>query len=285
MTYQLRWPFRPDPAAGQNKEMTSTAGPHHAGASDHAAAKPAVDAQPAGAEWLHESVVDRIGIAIVSGAFPAGSVVRSEELESRFGVSRSVVREAVRVLESLGALSSRRGVGITVMPLQEWSLFDPRIIRWRLAGADRAVLLEHLSQLRAAIEPEAAALAAGYASGDQCARLVGAVLGMSATGRRGDLEAYLQHDIDFHTTLLEASGNDLFRALSEVIAEVLTSRTRLSLMPEYPEPRAIRLHSDIADAIQRADAAAAEAATREVVRESRAAMAERLKDTSCAKTE
>jgi DNA-binding FadR family transcriptional regulator len=265
--------------------MTSTTGREHDEARDHAAPKPGADAQPtaadaqsASAEWLHESVVDRIGIAIVSGTFPSGSVVRSEELESRFGVSRSVVREAVRVLESLGALSSRRGVGITVMPLREWSLFDPRIIRWRLAGADRAVLLEELSQLRAGIEPEAAALAATHASGDQCARLVGAVLGMSATGRRGDLEAYLRHDIDFHTTLLEASGNDLFRALSKVIAEVLTSRTRLALMPERPEPRAIRLHSRIADAIQRGEATEAEAAMREVVRESMAAMAELLKD-------
>lgn len=225
------------------------------------------------AEWLHETVIDRVGVAIVSGHQEPGSVMRAEELGARFGVSRSVVREAVRVLETLNVVQSRRGVGITVRPRAEWSLLDPRLIRWRLAGPERHALLEQLGGLRAAIEPEAARSAAEHATGEQCARLVGAVMGMVATGRQGDLAGYLEHDLDFHTSLLEASGNELFRALGGVVCEVLAGRTRHGLMPPVPDSTALRLHRDVADAIQMGDAEAAEAAMRALVIEARAAVA------------
>ena len=227
-------------------------------------------------EALHDVLLDRLGKAIVSGEFPAGTVLRADELSVRYGVSRSVVREVVRVLQSLGLVASRRRVGITVQPRHDWTFFDPRLISWRLAGAERSLQLSHLTQLRLAVEPVAAGLAARNASGDDCARLTEAVMGMSATGRSRDLEAYLKHDIDFHAALLEASGNELFASLSSVVAAVLTGRTRHSLMPDEPEHVAIALHRDVADAIQRRDPVAAEAAMREIVTEASDAMAERL---------
>jgi len=183
------------------------------------------------------------------------------------------VREAVRVLESMHLVSSRRRVGITVLPSTEWNPFDRRIIRWRLDGPNRAEQLRDLGELRAGIEPTAARLAAHNASGDQCAALLGAVLGMSAAARSGDQDAYLQHDIDFHRTLLTASGNLLFRGLSGVVAEVLSGRTRHDLMPHTPNPVALRLHADVADAIQNRLGADAENAMRSIVLEASEAMA------------
>jgi len=222
---------------------------------------------------LHERVLSRLGPAIVAGETAPGEVLRLEQLEARYGVSRTVAREVVKVLESMHVVSSRRRVGVTILPRSEWNLFDPRMIRWRLAGHDRMAQLSSLSELRSGVEPVAAALAARHATPEQCGRLTGAVMGMSVSARKGDLEEYLKHDIAFHQTVLEGSGNEMFAGLSQVVAEVLAGRTHHHLMPAHPEPEAIRLHADVADAIQGGDPARAEQAMRAIVQEAIGAMA------------
>src|SRR6478735_3234139 len=197
---------------------------------------------------LHERVLSRLGPAIVAGETAPGEVLRLEQLEARYGVSRTVVREVVKVLESMHVVSSRRRVGVTVLPRSEWNLFDPRMIRWRLAGHDRMAQLSSLSELRSGVEPVAAALAARHATPEQCGRLTGAVMGMSVSARKGDLEEYLKHDIAFHQTVLEGSGNEMFAGLSQV-------------------------HADVADAIQGGDPVRAEQAMRAIVQEAIGAMA------------
>jgi DNA-binding FadR family transcriptional regulator len=226
------------------------------------------------ATGLHGSVLDRLGMLITSAELRPGEVLRIEQLEARFGVSRSVIREAVRVLESMGMVTSRRRVGITVAPRTGWNLFDPRIIGWRLEGGGREEQLRSLGELRRGVEPVAAALAAVRATPAQCGTLTGAVMQMSVHGRSGDLEAYLAADILFHRTLLEASGNEMLGALTNVVAAVLTGRTHHHLMPARPEPVAIRWHAEVAQAVQAGDAAAAERAMRDIVDEATRAMLE-----------
>ncbi|MFG2000323.1 FadR/GntR family transcriptional regulator [Spirillospora sp. NPDC048911] len=221
---------------------------------------------------LHGSVLDQLGVLITSGELLPGRVLRIEQLESRFGVSRSVIREAIRVLEAMGMVSSRRRVGITVAPRARWNLFDPRIIGWRLEGEGRDEQLRSLSELRRGIEPVAASLAARCATPEQCGTLTGAVMRMAVHGRSGDLEAYLDADIVFHRTLLEASGNEMLGALGDVVAAVLTGRTHHHLMPTRPEPQAISWHAEVAQAVQAGDAAAAERAMRDIVEEATQAM-------------
>ncbi|WP_448320390.1 FadR/GntR family transcriptional regulator, partial [Streptomyces sp. CO7] len=104
------------------------------------------------ARGLHAQVLDRLGPAITAGEHPPGSVLRTDELAQQYGVSRSVMREAVRVLESMQLVASRRRVGVTVRPVEEWNVYDPQVIRWRLAGADRARQLRSLTVLRCAVE-------------------------------------------------------------------------------------------------------------------------------------
>jgi DNA-binding FadR family transcriptional regulator len=221
---------------------------------------------------VHEDVLERLGPDLLWGGLSATDDLRLELVESRYGVSRSAAREVVRVLEAMGVVSSRRRVGITVRPREEWNVLDPRLIRWRLAGPERAAQLTSLSQLRAGVEPIAASLAAQHATPEHCGELTGAVINMSVTGQAGDLEAYLAADIRFHTALLEASGNELFASLTDVVAEVLAGRTHHHLMPSRPEPAAIRLHADVAEAVAAGDGPRAEAAMRAILAEALEAM-------------
>ena len=200
-----------------------------------------------------------LGTAIVSGEYPPGEVLTLEGVSAQHGLSRSVAREAIRVLESMGMVASRRRVGITIQPAQKWNVFDPQLIRWRLEAGDRAAQLVSLSELRRGFEPAAAALAARRADPHQCRIMAAAVSDMVVHGRSGDLEAYLLADKIFHQTLLEASGNEMFRALNGVVAEVLTGRTHHGMMPDVPNPAAIELHDQVARAIRLRDEEAARA--------------------------
>ncbi|MFJ9160947.1 FadR/GntR family transcriptional regulator [Streptomyces griseoviridis] len=213
---------------------------------------------------LHGHVLDTLGPAITAGDYPPGSVLRTDELAQRFDVSRSVMREAVRVLESMHLVESRRRVGVTVRPEAEWNVYDPQVIRWRLAGADRPRQLRSLTVLRSAIEPVAAGLAARNATADQCAELTRCALGMVANSRGHRLDQYLVHDVAFHRAILNASGNEMFARLGDVVAEVLTGRTQHEIMFEDPDPPAVTLHVQVAEAVREGDARRAEELTREI---------------------
>ncbi|MEV8316877.1 FCD domain-containing protein [Streptomyces sp. NPDC059900] len=216
------------------------------------------------ARGLHARVLESLGPAITGGEYPPGSVLRTDELAQRFEVSRSVVREAVRVLESMHLVESRRRVGVTVLPTAQWNVYDPQVIRWRLAGADRPRQLRSLTVLRSAIEPAAAGLAAQHATPEQCAALTECALGMVATSRGQQLEGYLFHDINFHRIVLNASGNEMFARLGDVVAEVLAGRTHHQVMFEDPDPAAVTLHVRLAEAVREGDAGRAEELTREI---------------------
>ncbi|MDX3797565.1 FadR/GntR family transcriptional regulator [Streptomyces sp. AK04-3B] len=213
---------------------------------------------------LHGRVLDALGPAITAGEYPPGSVLRTDELAQRFDVSRSVMREAVRVLESMDLVESRRRVGVTVRPRSAWNVYDPQVIRWRLAGADRPHQLRSLTVLRSAIEPVAAGLAARHATAEQCAELTECALGMVAHSRGHRLEGYLVHDMAFHRVILAASGNEMFARLGDVVAEVLAGRTHHEVMFEDPDPAAVTLHVQVAEAVRAGDAARAEQLTREI---------------------
>lgn len=215
-------------------------------------------------QGLHTHVLDTLGLAITAGTYPQGSVLRTDEVAQRFDVSRTVVREVVRVLESMHLVESRRRVGVTVRPTEEWNVYDPRVIRWRLAGADRPRQLRSLTVLRSAIEPVAAGLAARNATPEQCAELTECALGMVATSRGHQLEGYLEHDIAFHRVVLNASGNEMFARLGDVVAEVLAGRTHHQVMFDDPDPAAVTLHVQVAEAVREGDAARAEEITRRI---------------------
>lgn len=227
---------------------------------------------------LHTGVLDDLGRSIAWGEVRPAAVLTIAGLEERYEVSRSVVREAVRVLESMRMVAPRRRVGLTVRPRSEWNALDVRLITWNLAGPARQRELGALMELRVAIEPVAARLAATRADDDERTRLATLAARLRELGSAGLGESpeYLAVDIAFHTLILRSSGNEMFAGtLGDVIGEVLAGRTRLGLSPSEPVVEALDLHEIAADAVLRRDGAAAEEAVRGIVREAhRSALAE-----------
>ena len=216
---------------------------------------PSLITPPAAARGdLRNLVLDALGRDICAGVIDSGSVFTTESLESRFDVSRPVVREALHALEARGLVTSKRRVGVRVLPPASWNVYDLQVIRWRLAGPGRVAQLRSLTELRNAIEPAAARLAATRASLNQASDLVGLAGRMWAAGREGDTEGFLKLDLEFHALVLEMSGNEMFAKLHHLVDEVLSGRSHYGLMPQFPAPEALQLHVDIATSIQAGDA-------------------------------
>src|SRR6478736_872848 len=182
---------------------------------------------------VHDALVERVGAAIVQGEHPAGTRLLTADLAESSGASRSAAREAVRVLESLGLVQVRRKAGIEVLSVEHWNVYAPEVIAWRLDGPDRARQLHELGELRGAVEPLAARLAAVNATDAQREALVAAALGMARNEQRAA-------DVRFHRTLLRASGNPMLGMLGDVVQSVLEGRTRHALMPQAANPEAVR---------------------------------------------
>ena len=226
-----------------------------------------MDATLGGSSALHERLLESLGADIVAGRLAPGTRLLTAEIADRFGASRSALREVVRVLESMGLVEVRRRAGVEILPRDRWNPYATRLIRWRLAGPDRIEMLHSLSQLRSAIEPLAARLAATSATSEQRATLLAAVTGMTEQSRRADQAPYLDHDVAFHRVVLEASGNPFLAALGDVVGEVLRGRTQYHLMPREADPTALRLHQDVAFAIAEGAPDAAERAMAAIVTE------------------
>ena len=197
----------------------------------------------------HSTVLAEVGPRIVRGDLAEGALITLDWLGEAYGVSRTVAREVVQVLVSMGLVESRRRTGIRILPRERWDDYDPAVIRWRLEGEDRVLLLHQLAELRAAIEPASAALAATHADDVQRAEVVSIAEQMEASGAAGDLRAFLEQDVAFHRLLLRASGNVMFSGLCDVVEEVLRGRTDHDLMPPEPKPEARRLHQVVAEAV------------------------------------
>jgi len=209
------------------------------------------------AEVLHSAIVDEIAQGIVDGRTAAGEVLLLDTIGEQFDISRTVAREVMRSLESAGLVVARRRVGIVVQEPGAWAVLDPRVIGWRLNGPRREAQLASLTQLRTAIEPTAAGAAARGASAAQCERLLELAHDLERHGASGDTEAFLEADIAYHALILEASGNEMFVAMQEVLAVTLSGRTHGGLMPQFPRTEAVEAHVSVARAVRERDSAGA----------------------------
>ncbi len=204
-----------------------------------------------------DRVLDQIGAAVVSGAFAAGSRRSTDDLVVRTGASRSIVREAVRVLVALGLLSARPRVGVTVLGERDWDVLDPRVVRWRLQGPDGEQVAAELRALRAAVEPAAAAAAALRARLDECADRREALRTtadeLAAAAARDHRPDFVAADVRLHQLVLDLSGNALYRRLHRVMGQVLLERGSIR-----PDRHDVGLHRALAQAVVdgRADDAA-----------------------------
>ena len=222
---------------------------------------------------LVDSILEEIGVEIISGAIAGGEVFTLRSITDRFGVSRTVAREMMRSLEDLSLVEARPRVGITVLPATSWNVFSPRVVAWRLR-CQQGAQLRSLTELRVAVEPIAAQHAALRATPGQRERLVELAGDLRRFGDSGlgDGKEFLRADIEFHSLLLEASGNEMFAALGDTIGEILIGRTGLGLQPAYPEQEALGMHEALADAVAAGHPSEAELHARALVDEVRDAL-------------
>lgn len=176
------------------------------------------------------------------------------------------------MLESKGLVEVKRKTGAITTPSSAWNPYDPQIITWKLNGPDRIATLLQISQLRVAIEPTAAWLAARASTPQDWAELTRASIDMVAHSDHADESDYLQADIRFHRALLTATGNPMFSALDDLVAATLQGRTEHELMPTTANAEALRCHVDVAAFIRKGDGAAARRAMERIVDEADEAM-------------
>lgn len=173
---------------------------------------------------LHAQVVDVLGQEIVEGRHAVGSIVNVDELGTRFGVSRSVLREALRVLQSLGMVEPRQRVGTQVLPRIAWDLMNPQVIVWRGRGTEYFTQMRELLELRLGLEPVAARLAAIAMTPIQAALVQQAATTMVESGTAGDGRRYLEADVAFHTTILQSCGNAVIGHFATTVEALLRTR-------------------------------------------------------------
>ncbi|ROP60615.1 FadR/GntR family transcriptional regulator [Curtobacterium sp. PhB115] len=219
---------------------------------------------------LHAHVLDTLGQRIVDGELAQGAVVRPELVAAEFGVSRSVVREALRVLQSLGLVEPRQRVGTQVLGIGSWELLAPTVIRWRGASPSYFEQQRELLELRLGVEPVAASLTAsgsGAGAGAGARAVLRAAEDMLDACSREDSRAYLEADVRFHTALLTGSGNAVFAHFAGTVEALLRTRTSESrdTITRWTREAALR-HEAVGRALVDGDAAAAAAAAAELVR-------------------
>jgi DNA-binding FadR family transcriptional regulator len=169
---------------------------------------------------LHGQLVERIGARIVRGHYPAGAPLFAEALEAEFGVSKTVVREALRVLAAKGLVETRQKRGTVVLARESWSLLDSDVLRWQGATRPDLGFLENLAEVRSIIEPAVARLAAVRRTDADLATMEEALESMASA----DPEAVAAADVRFHRALLEAAHNELLRRMEVVLAAGLQMR-------------------------------------------------------------
>jgi DNA-binding FadR family transcriptional regulator len=208
---------------------------------------------------VHGNTLDHLGEAVVSGRWgAAGALPPEPQLCEELGVSRTVVREAVKSLVAKGLLSIGPKVGTRVQPADQWNWFDPDVVAWHTKSGLSREFVRDLQELRRVVEPAAVRLAAERATASDLERLESAFAGMRAAIERGG--DYVRHDLAFHQGLLQASHNRMLVQMSKALSALL--RTSFELSTARPNSAALSLpnHRAILDAVIARDAVRAEKA-------------------------
>lgn len=215
---------------------------------------------------LTSSIVRDLGIAIVTGKYSESKPFPVESQLCRdYGASRSILREAVKMLTAKGLLRARPRQGTRVQAEAHWNLLDPDVLRWMLERKFSLGLLIQFTQMRLAFEPQAAALAAQAATPEQIAAINAAITRMVAAGR--DDDDPLESDIAFHVAVLHATGNPFYAHLREMIETALRFSIRRTNAYKGVTQASVLDHKRVAEAISARNAGAAERAMRAIIQE------------------
>ncbi|MFE2943131.1 FadR/GntR family transcriptional regulator [Streptomyces sp. NPDC059255] len=208
---------------------------------------------------LHGQAVEELGRRIIRGDYPPGSVIDPVGLEAELGVSKTVVREALRVLASKGLIESRQKRGTTIRPRVDWNLLDSDLLRWQGSSAPTDGFLEDLAEVRAIVEPAGARLAAVRRTESDLDAMRLALDAMAAAG--SDMDAMVEADLAFHRALLDAAHNELLSRMEVVIEAGLRIRDRI-VHGAQRFSDSIPVHRELLRAVEAGDPDAAVTAVR-----------------------
>lgn len=202
---------------------------------------------------LHATVLNQIGQRIVRGDFvPGDPLPNADDWSAAQGVSRTVLREVIKVLAGKGLIESRPKTGTKVRPRSHWNFLDPDVLAWRYAAASSGEDVRSLFELRRAFEPMAAALAAERATPDQLAELEAVLVEMEEAA--DDSERFAEPDLVYHQSILRMTGNELIGSLAALIETALVTSFRLTNdLPGGQRP-SVPLHREVVEKIAARDA-------------------------------
>lgn len=197
---------------------------------------------------LHLKIAAEIGGDIVAERLSVGEFIPAEpELCARFGVSRTVVREAVKLLCSKGLLQTGSGVGTWVLPRSHWNFLDPDVFAWVQDSGNAEKAIKHLFAFRMALEPAAAAEAARNARLEQIHAIESALEMM--TQATDDFLSWIEGDIEFHTALYTASNNVFMAPLANLFRRYFSMSFRVSSSNKHHQ-HCLQEHRDVFEAIR-----------------------------------
>ena len=214
---------------------------------------------------MHGRLVEAIGSGIALGLVTG--LLDLDEIAQRYGVSRSLIREALRTLAAKGMVSARPRAGTRVTPASEWAMLDEQVIRWRAAGEERFQQLYDSLELRERVEPLAARRTTLTRDAENLRRLATAVRGIEEAVRDEDNMAMVHADTEFHRALYLGSGNPLLVQLAGTVHACL--RVPDFLRFERFSPDTLPRHQALQQAIEQGDADGAEQACARLVALSR----------------
>ncbi|MBA4328121.1 MAG: FadR family transcriptional regulator [Polaromonas sp.] len=197
---------------------------------------------------VHGNTVDHLGEAIVAGRYAVGASIPPEPvLCQELGVSRTVVREAVKSLIAKGLMTTGPKVGTRVLSEDHWNWFDPDVIIWQSKAGLTPEFLRDLQDLRRVVEPAAMRLAAERATAQDIAEVEAAYAGMKhAVEHGGD---YVTHDLRFHQGLLRASRNRMLVQMSKALGALLRTSFEISTRRKDGPVQSLPLHRAVLDAV------------------------------------
>ena len=212
---------------------------------------------------LHGQAVETLGMRIAGGQLPAGATLPNEaDLGAELGVSRTVVREAVKVLAAKGLVVARPRTGTRVEPRPRWDIVDPDVLDWIVAGGADRRFYDDLFEVRSIIEPQAAALAAERRT-DAEAEEIGALFRRMEAATQA--EAYIEADLPFHAAVLGASHNELLVRMSSTLAVAHRAGRRITARVESGPASSLPLHHAVVEAIAAGRAKEARAAMQALI--------------------
>ncbi len=213
----------------------------------------------------HDTIARTLGREILAGMHAPGANLPSEaELLSRFAASRTVLREAMKTLAAKGLVVLKTRVGTRVLNSSNWNFFDAELLAWSAEMGMDAQLRRSLTEIRRAVEPAAAALAAQRGSRAEIARLRDCVRRMAQCGENP--QSFARADLEFHLIIGVASGNPLMRSMAAVIEAALVASFQENVpLAGADLAETAKAHDAVADGIEARDPAAASAAMLRVI--------------------